>query len=330
MNNILKRMLLVLPIFLIGSVGLYAQTEEAVEILEPKSMIATLMESEQGRLLLIIGALVIVLILLMVVLTSLMLKTANIILNKKAVEKGVERPSFFEQFKQKWVTGKLKPVEEQGDMMLDHNYDGIREMDYGMPPWLKYVFIGTFLFAVFYVPAYLIFDIIPNQTTEYEAQIEEAALRAEVRAKAGLMSITAETAKLETDEAVIAAGKQIYMANCAVCHAADGGGGVGPNLTDEYWIHGEDIKGVFTTVYEGVPAKGMIPWKGNLNPKQIQDVSNYVLSLVGRPAAAPKEPQGELKPRQVNPQGEEEKVEKAEERIDEAVEKLPDSLQENE
>ncbi len=329
MNKLVNKILVILPAFLLGGISLFAQAEEAAEILEPKSMISTLMESEQGRLLLIIGGLVIVLILLMVVLTSLMLQTANIILNKKAAEKGEKRLSFFEQFNQRWVTGKLKPVEEQGDMMLDHNYDGIREMDYGMPPWLKYIFIGTFLFALFYVPAYLIFDIIPDQTTEYNAEVEEAALRAEVRAKAGVMSITSETAKLETDEAVMAAGKQIYIANCAVCHAADGGGGVGPNLTDEYWIHGEDIKGVFTTVYEGVPAKGMIPWKGNLNPKQIQDVSNYVLSLVGQPSAAPKEPQGELKPSQVNPQGEEEKVEKAEERIDEAVEELPDSLQEN-
>jgi cytochrome c oxidase cbb3-type subunit 3 len=328
MNKLVNKMLLILPAFLLGGVSLLAQ-ERAVEILEPKSMISTLMESEQGRLLLIIGGLVILLILLMVVLTSLMLQTANIILNRKAAEKGVARLSFFKQFKQRWITGKFKPVEEQADMLTDHNYDGIQEMDYGMPPWLKYVFIGTFLFAVFYFPAYMFFDIIPNQTTEYEAQIEEAALRAEVRAKAGIMSITAETAKLESDGAVIAAGQQIYIANCAVCHAGDGGGGVGPNLTDDYWIHGEDIKGVFTTVYEGVPAKGMIPWKGSLNPKQIQDVSNYVLSMVGQTAAAPKEAQGELKPRLVNPQGEEEKVEKADERIDEAVEQLPDSLKEN-
>ncbi len=315
---------------MLSGLRVFAQSEEAAEILEPKSMIYTLMESEQGRLLLIIGGLVVILILLMVVLTSLMLKTANIILNKKASEKGEKRLDFFEQFKQKWVTGKLKPVGEQGDMMLDHNYDGIREMDYGMPPWLKYIFIGTFLFALFYVPAYLFFDIIPDQETEYQAQIQEAAFRAEVRAKAGIMSITAETAEFQNDAAVIAAGQKIYLANCAVCHAADGGGGVGPNLTDDYWLHGEDIAGVFTTVSEGVPAKGMIPWKGNLNPQQIQDVSNYILSIVGQTPAVPKESQGELKPRQVNPQGEEEKVENAEQRIQAAIEELPDSLQENE
>ena len=94
-----------------------------------------------------------------------------------------------------------------------------------------------------------------------------------------------------------------------MCHANDGGGGVGPNLTDEYWIHGSDIKGLFTTVSEGVPSKGMIPWKGKLNPKDIQDVSNYILTLAGTKPANPKEPQGEPIKRKM-----------AEERIEEAVE----------
>jgi cytochrome c oxidase cbb3-type subunit 3 len=299
----------------LGIQPLFAQVEQAVEELEIKkvSMWDQLMLSEQGRLLLLIGGLLVVLIVLMVILAVLMVKTAEIILDKKAVEKGEARVSFYKQFKQKWITGKFKPVDKQGDMMLDHNYDGIREMDYGMPPWLKYVFIGTFLFAVFYVPAFLIFDIIPDQQTEYQASIDDAAMRAEARAKAGIVQITAETAELQSDEAVMKAGQVLYKKNCAVCHADDGGGGVGPNLTDDYWIHGNDIKGVFTTVSEGVPAKGMIPWKGNMSPKQIQDVSNYVLSLVGTTPASSKEPQGEIR-----------KQQKAEERIEEKVDELPE------
>lgn len=299
----------------LGITPLFAQVEEAVEEMEIEkvSMWEQLMQSEQGRLLLLIGGLLVVLIVLMVILAVLMLKTAEIILNKKAAEKGEVRLSFYKQFKQKWITGKFKPVDKQGDMMLDHNYDGIREMDYGMPPWLKYVFIGTFLFAVFYVPAFLIFDIIPDQQTEYQASIDDAAMRAEARVKAGMVQITAETAELQTDEEVMKAGKVLYKKNCAVCHADDGGGGVGPNLTDDYWIHGNDIKGVFTTVSEGVPAKGMIPWKGNMSPKQIQDVSNYVLSLVGTTPANAKEPQGEIR-----------KQEKAEERIEDNVDELPE------
>ncbi len=299
----------------IGSQTAWAQTTEAladVEI-EKVSMWEQLMQTEQGRLLLLIGGLLVVLIFLMVILAALMVKTANLILKKKKFEDGVVKLTFLQRFKQKWITGRFKPVDKEGDMLLDHDYDGIREMDYGMPPWLRYVFIGTFIFAVFYVPAFLIFDIIPDQQTEYQASIEEAALRAEARAKAGIVQITAETAELQTNEEVMKAGQVLYKKNCAVCHADDGGGGVGPNLTDDYWIHGNDIKGVFTTVSEGVPAKGMIPWKGNLSPKQIQDVSNYVLSLVGSSPANPKEPQGEIK-----------KQENAAERIEENVDELPE------
>lgn len=293
-----------------GSQTLWAQTEAAqtdMEI-ETVSMWEQLMQTEQGRFFLLIGALIVILIGLMLILAILMVKTADLILNKRAVEQGEVRLSFYKQFKQKWITGKFKPVGKQQDMMLDHDYDGIKEMDYGMPPWLKYIFIGTFIFALFYVPAFLIFDIIPDQQTEYQASIDEAALKAEARAKAGIVQITAETAELQSDEAVMQAGSKIFKANCAVCHANDGGGGVGPNLTDEYWIHGNDIKGVFTTISEGVPAKGMIPWKGNLSPQQIQDVSNYVLSLVGTTPAKAKEPEGELKKQQNTEEGTEKTV----------------------
>lgn len=270
-----------------------------------KSWISTMMESEQGQLMLIIGGLLLLLILLLLVMIILLAKTASIVISRDKKES----VSWIKQFKQRWITGKLKPVGQESDMLLDHNYDGIQEMDYGMPPWLRYIFIGTFLFAVFYVPAFLIYDIIPDQKTELAQEIQHAALVAEARAKAGIMSITAETAQFSTDASVIETGNAIFQKNCSVCHAKDGGGGVGPNLTDDYWLHGNDIKSVFTTVSEGVPSKGMIPWKGKLNPKDIQDVSNYILSLVGTVPASPKEPQGE-----------EMKRANAEERIEEAVE----------
>ena len=299
----------------LGAQTLWAQAEEAVENVEVEklSIWDQLMQTEQGRQLLLIGGMLVTLIVLMSILAIVMVKTADLILNKKAVDQGEVRLTFYQQFKQRWITGKFKPLDQQGDMMLDHNYDGIKEMDYGMPPWLKYVFIGTFIFALFYIPGFLIFDIIPDQQTEYREELDKAALMAEARAKAGMIAITAQTAELQTDEAVMQAGSTIFKANCAVCHANDGGGGVGPNLTDDYWIHGNDMEGVFTTISEGVPAKGMIPWKGNLSAKQIQDVSNYVLSLVGKVSANPKEPQGEIKKRQ-----------EAEERIEENVDNLPE------
>lgn len=311
MKQLARKIWMILLLFGANQFSIVAQVEEAlneVEIVEV-SMWEQLMATEQGRLLLIIGGMLVFLIILLIVMAGLLVKTAEIILRKKAAEKGEVRLSFYQQFKKKWVTGNLRPVDQQADMLLDHNYDGIKEMDYGMPPWLKYVFIGTFLFAVFYVPAYLIFDIVPDQQTEYQAEIDEAALIAEAKMKAGFISITAETAEYQTDEAVMKAGQVLYKKNCAVCHADDGGGGVGPNLTDDYWIHGEDMKGVFTTISEGVPAKGMIPWKGLMSPQQIQDVSNYILSMVGTAPAQGKEPQGELRKRR-----------EAEERIEEAAE----------
>jgi len=280
-------------------------SQEADAVIVEKSWFTTMLQTEQGQLLLAIGGFMIVLIILLLIMVVLLARTANLVT-------GTEKKasiSWTQKLKQKWITGKLKPVGQEKDMLLDHNYDGIQEMDYGMPPWLRYVFIGSFIFAVFYVPAYMVFDVIPDQDTELADQYQRAALLAEARAKAGIMSITAETAQYNSEAEAITAGNVIYQKNCAVCHAADGGGGVGPNLTDDYWIHGNDMKGLFTTVSEGVPTKGMIPWKGKLNPKDIENVSNYIISLVGTTSAAPKEPQGELRKRIM-----------ADERIKEAVE----------
>ncbi|MFQ3214059.1 MAG: cytochrome c oxidase cbb3-type subunit 3 [Marivirga sp.] len=270
---------------------MYAQ--EITTELKEKSWLSQMAATEDGQLLLVIGGMLILLIFFLIVMVVLLARTADIIFAKKTKEP----VSWTKKLKQRWITGKLKPVGQDGDMLLDHNYDGIQEMNYGMPPWLRYIFIGTFLFAVFYVPAFLIYDIIPDQKTELAQEIQQAALVAEARVKAGFMSITAETAEFSNDLAAMASGNVLFQKSCAVCHAKDGGGGVGPNLTDSYWLHGSDIKGVFQTISEGVPSKGMIPWKGQLNPKEIQDVANYIISLEGTVAANPKEEQGELRKR---------------------------------
>ena len=305
MKTIAKLFLLMLSL-VIPYVGFAQEVASQVDVeVEQQGWFKQLLSNEQGQILLLIGAFLVLLIFLLIIMVVLLARTVSIITSEGKAEK----VSWTTKLKQRWITGKLKPVGQDGDMLLDHNYDGIQEMDYGMPPWLRYVFLGTFIFAVFYVPAFLIFDIIPDQKTELDNQIQHAALLAEARAKAGMMSITAETAEFSEDAGIIEAGNAIFQQNCAVCHAKDGGGGVGPNLTDEYWLHGNDIKAVFKTVSEGVPSKGMIPWKGKLNPKDIQDVSNYILSLAGTTPANPKEPQGEPIKR-----------EQAEERIDEAVE----------
>jgi cytochrome c oxidase cbb3-type subunit 3 len=128
---------------------------------------------------------------------------------------------------------------------------------------------------------------------EYTVEVNKAALEKEALIKSGAF-VNEETVTLLTDASGLEAGKTIYDANCIACHAADGGGIVGPNLTDDYWIHGGGIKNVFKVIKYGVVEKGMIAWQTQLNPNQMQEVSSYVLSLHGTIPAAPKQPEGEI------------------------------------
>jgi cytochrome c oxidase cbb3-type subunit III len=246
-----------------------------------------LIASEQGLFMLMIGSFLLVISVLMMVLLYFLVQLKNVIFKNEAVKE-----TAWDRFYVTYISGKHAPVGQEADKMMDHEYDGIREMDHAMPPWLKYVFIGTILFGVYYTAAYLVFDSAPRQLDEYAEQMEEARLLAEAR-QGDTPPITAETAVLDMSKTALANGKQIFELSCAPCHAKDGGGTIGPNLTDEYWIHGGSLADVFKVIAEGVPAKGMIPWKDQLSPKTIQDVSNFVLSLQGTTPANPKKPEGE-------------------------------------
>ena len=128
---------------------------------------------------------------------------------------------------------------------------------------------------------------------EYNEEIAIASAEKEALMKTGAL-INEETVTVLTDASALQSGKAIYDANCIACHANDGGGIVGPNLTDQYWINGGGIKNIFKTIKNGVPAKGMISWQTQLNPNQIQQVASYILSLHGTTPVNPKEPQGEI------------------------------------
>jgi cytochrome c oxidase cbb3-type subunit III len=185
-------------------------------------------------------------------------------------------------------------VEKEKDIMLDHSYDGIVELDNFMPPWLKYMFYGTILFAVVYVFNYSVLGLGKTQIQEYEEELRIAAVRAEERMAMAEAEIDENTVQFDASGPSINAGQSIYDANCAACHAKDGGGGVGPNLTDDYWIHGGSISDIFRVVKYGVIEKGMVPWEDQLSPLEMQHVSSYVMTLVGTTPANPKEAQGEL------------------------------------
>jgi len=189
------------------------------------------------------------------------------------------------------------PMDREEEVMTDHEYDGIKELDNKLPPWWVWLFNLSILFAVIYISYYEVFDSsdLPISIVEYNnemAQAEEDI--AAYKAKFG-SGIDENSAMLIEDAARLANGEKIYTANCVSCHMADGGGGIGPNFADEYWIHGGDIKDLFKTIKYGVITKGMIPWKDQLKPEEMEDVASYILiTFQGTTPANPKDPQGDL------------------------------------
>lgn len=204
-----------------------------------------------------------------------------------------EKESFWKRFNKRFISGDLLPVEQEKEIMMDHEYDGIYELNNSMPPWLKYLFYATIAIAFFYVMHYLVLDTGKLQIEEYEEELALAEEEAASRTLLAGSSIDENNVVFVTDEAVLGEAEALYLQNCAACHGADGGGTVGPNLTDEYWLHGGSIQDVFKVIKYGVQEKGMIPWQGKLSPEEMQNMASYVLSLQGTTPASPKEPQGE-------------------------------------
>jgi cytochrome c oxidase cbb3-type subunit 3 len=193
----------------------------------------------------------------------------------------------------KGLTGAV-PLEKEEIILLNHNYDGIRELDNHLPPWWKYLFYATIVFSVFYLLDYHVWFSSPNQETEYLNEIAVAEKQIEEYQAKNANSIDENTVKLLVSDAkVLSKGKEIFTGKCVACHGAAGEGGVGPNLTDEFWIHGGTIGAIFKTIKNGVPEKGMIAWKANLKPNEMQDVSNYIASLAGSNPPNAKTPQGD-------------------------------------
>lgn len=187
-----------------------------------------------------------------------------------------------------------KPISEERDIELDHNYDGIKELDNKLPPWWLYSFYASIVFAFGYMIYYHVLDG-ENQTMEFESEMMAAKIAVEEYKKNAPDLIDAESVTLLTEASDLEAGATIYQNNCMACHAADGGGGIGPNLTDEHWILGGGVKNVFHTVSEGGRAgKGMVAWKSILKPTEIQQVASYILSLQGSAPANPKEAEGDV------------------------------------
>lgn len=187
-----------------------------------------------------------------------------------------------------------KPIEEEHEIILDHNYDGIKELDNSLPPWWLYSFYASIIFAAVYLVKYHVLDG-ETQFDELETEYAEAKIAIEEYKKTAKDLVDFNTVTLLTDAGDLSNGKKIYETNCMVCHKADGGGGIGPNLTDRHWILGGGIKNVFKTISEGGrDGKGMISWKSTLKPSEMAQVASYILQFQGTTPAEPKAPEGEI------------------------------------
>lgn len=187
-----------------------------------------------------------------------------------------------------------QPVENNELLLLDHDYDGIRELDNNLPPWWLYLFYGGIVFGAVYLVRYELMGG-DDQETEFRTEMAQAKIDVEEYKKHAPDQMNETKVIQLSDAAALAKGKTIFESTCAACHRSDAGGQIGPNLTDDHWIFGGDIKNLFHTISNGGrDGKGMVAWNGILKPTEIQQVASYILSLQGSNPKDPKAPDGEL------------------------------------
>ena len=176
-------------------------------------------------------------------------------------------------------------IEEFDEKLMDHDYDGIKELDNPAPSWIMAIFYITIFFAVMYGAYYFWFGQGPNQIEEYEQEVADHI------AKYGSQESN-DVLALVTDEKSLAEGKDIYMKNCVACHGVNGEGGIGANLTDGNWIHGCEFDNLFGVIKDGAP-NGMISYKTQMGDKKIQNVASYILTELKGKNVAGKDLEGE-------------------------------------
>lgn len=187
-----------------------------------------------------------------------------------------------------------RSIAQEEEILLDHSYDGIKELDNHLPPWWLGMFYGGIVAGIIYMLVYHVWEWAPLQGEEYVAEMVQAEEDIQAYKATLANSIDESNVELITDESQLAAAKEIYTTKCVACHGAMGEGGVGPNLTDSYWLHGGGVSEIFSVIKYGVPEKGMIAWEAQLKANEIQDITSYILSLQGSNPPNAKEPQGDL------------------------------------
>lgn len=201
-------------------------------------------------------------------------------------------PAWWHDLDKKVLTQAV-PVEREADVLLDHDYDGIKELDNALPPWWKYGFYITIVVAFIYIIAYHVTGTGMNPTQEYAAQMEDARIAKE-KFDAENKDKVDETKVPMADAEGIEKGRSIYKDNCVACHGQLGEGGAGPNLTDNYWIHKGSLNDIYASIKNGYPDKGMQSWIIKFNPKEISQIASFIKTLRGTNPAGAKAPQGDL------------------------------------
>jgi cytochrome c oxidase cbb3-type subunit 3 len=179
-------------------------------------------------------------------------------------------------------------IEEEHTILMQHEYDGIRELDNNLPPWWVWGFIATIIFAVVYLINYHVLGTSDLQIQAYNKEKAQAKIEVDAYLKKMALNVDETNVTILSGADALGAGKSIFKENCVSCHLDKGEGQTGPNLTDKQWIYGFDIKEVFKSIKAGRP-NGMPEHTSKLNPVQIQQVASYVLSL---PEVKGKEAQG--------------------------------------
>jgi cytochrome c oxidase cbb3-type subunit 3 len=214
------------------------------------------------------------------------------LLPQKTKQGSVALKEWWASIDNKYFT-KAVPVEKEADVMLDHDYDGIKELDNALPPWWKYGFIITIFFAVVYLLNFHVLGSGYNPTQEYEAELKNAAIQMEAYNAKNKDKIDEKNIVM-ADAAGVAAGKEIFTTVCWACHGKGGEGGAGPNLTDDYWIHKGSLNDIYNTLKVGYAEKGMQSWQKVYSPKQLSNIASFVKTLKGTNPPNPKAPQGDL------------------------------------
>lgn len=288
MNNMKTKIGIILPLFIIVQLNwLFSQTTQPSQFYDNFLKNGWVFFTS----FVVLGGFLALLNLLKVILKMQQIQIYKEI-GKEAYEEAETQPisAIFNRWYKNWT--RVVPLEKEHEIMFDHHYDGIRELDNSLPPWWVAMFYVTIIFAGVYMVYYHVADMGVSSQEAYNIEIKEANAGVKAYLATQANKVDENSATVLMDDASLSAAKSLYGVHCVACHGTMGEGGVGPNFTDNYWIHGGDIKSIFKTIKYGVPEKGMISWQAQLNPSDMQKLGSYILSMKGTNPPNSKEPQG--------------------------------------